>query len=166
MSDGVKLYDLDFYAWSEQQAGRIRAAAGAHPNLLIDWNEVAEEIKGLGKSLERELQSRLTTITEHLLKLQHSPASDPREGWRSTVLRERREIRLLLKQSPSLRRKVSMMLSDAGAEAAKDAARSLEARGEIDRKTAQIIAAQTLAEDQVTGDWLPDRLMASGDAPP
>ena len=69
MADDVKLYDLDFYAWSVQQAGRIRAAAGTHPNLLIDWNEVAEEIEDLGKSLERELYSRLTTIIEHLLKL-------------------------------------------------------------------------------------------------
>ena len=164
MADDASLYDRDFFAWTEQQAGRIRSAASTQLNLLIDWNEVAEEIEDLGKSLERELQSRLATIIEHLLKLQHSPTGDPHEGWQSTVLRERREVRLLLKQSPSLRRKVSAMLPDAGAEAARDAARGLETRGEIDRRGVQFVTAQMLAEEQVMGDWLPGRTMTSSEA--
>ena len=158
MADDVKLYDLDFYAWSVQQAGRIRAAAGTHPNLLIDWNEVAEEIEDLGKSLERELYSRLTTIIEHLLKLQFSPALDPREGWQYTVLRERGQIESLLKQSPSLRPKLPTLLPDARREATRVVTRVLKERGEIDRDGARIMAEQMLGEDQVLGDWLPGRL--------
>ena len=162
MTNDAKLYDLDFYAWSEQQAGRIRAAASTHPNLLIDWNEVAEEIEDLGKSLERELYSRLTTIIEHLLKLQFSPALDPREGWQYTVLRERGRVEALLKQSPSLRPKLPTLLPDARREATRVVARVLQERGEIDRSGARIMAEQMLGEDQVLGDWLPGRLtMAS-----
>ncbi len=68
MSQGADLYEREFVEWTEEQAARIRAAAGTHPNLLIDWEHVAEEIESLGRSDARELQSRLTTIIEHLLK--------------------------------------------------------------------------------------------------
>ena len=165
MSDGVKLYDLDFYAWSEQQAGRIRAAAGAHPNLLIDWNEVAEEIEDLGKSLERELQSRLATIIEHLLKLQFSPATDPRDGWEETVLRERGRIELLLAQSPSLRPKVPALLPGAQRIATKLVIASLRRHGEISEAGVRLLAAQAVTPEQALGEWLPNGRPLLGRAP-
>ena len=36
MIEDADLYERDFVAWTEGQAARIRAAAGTHPNLLID----------------------------------------------------------------------------------------------------------------------------------
>jgi hypothetical protein len=56
MSENADLYERDFVAWTEEQAGRIRAAAGTHSNLPIDWERVAEEIEDLGKSDARELR--------------------------------------------------------------------------------------------------------------
>ena len=53
-------------------------------NLLLDWENLAEEIDDLGPSIRHQLRSRISTIIEHLLKLEHSPASRPRRGWMDT----------------------------------------------------------------------------------
>src|SRR5215212_8778390 len=103
MSESADLYERDFVAWTEEQAARIKAAAGTHPNLLIDWDRVAEEIEDLGKPTARELLGRLATTVEHLLKLQHPPAEAPRAGWAGTVVRARTEAEDLMEESPSLR---------------------------------------------------------------
>lgn len=71
-------------------------------NLLVDWASVAEEIEDLGTARRSELRSRLQTIVEHLLKLEHSPALDPRAGCKDTIAHERMEIENLLDENPSL----------------------------------------------------------------
>jgi hypothetical protein len=65
--------------WAEAQAEGLRRAAEAGSNLPLDWYNLAEEIESLGRSQRRELRSRLATIIEHLLKLQFSPAMEPRD---------------------------------------------------------------------------------------
>src|SRR3954468_5676892 len=99
-------YDGDLALWAEDQARALRSAAQARINLPIDWENVAEEIESLGKSQGRELASRIGTIMVHLMKLQASPATEPRAGWRETVIEQRNEIRRLMEDSPSLRRSV------------------------------------------------------------
>ena len=76
------LYQEDFVRWSAEQARAIRDAAGARLNtpVPIDWENVAEEIESLGRSERTALRSRLAVIVEHLLKLQASPARQPRRG--------------------------------------------------------------------------------------
>ena len=95
------LYEEDFVLWAETQAVALRQAADAGSNLPLDWVNIAEEIESLGRSQRRELKSRIANLTEHLLKLELSSASQPRAGWLETVGRERREIELLLEDSPS-----------------------------------------------------------------
>src|SRR5437763_16114365 len=99
----VQLYEEDFVRWTEQQSNALRAAAGLGTNLPLDWENLAEEIESLGRSLRHELRSRIAVILEHLLKLEHSRAIDPRRGWIETIVRERSEIELLLAENPSLR---------------------------------------------------------------
>ena len=163
MIEDADLYERDFVAWTEEQAARIRAAAGTHPNLLIDWDRVAEEIEDLGKSTARELQSRLTTIIEHLLKLQHSPAEEPRAGWVGTVVRERAAAENLMEESPSLRARLGVLLARANWAAAKIVGAELEARHEIRPAEARSLGVPELAPDQVLGDWFPDRPRAADD---
>src|ERR671921_278798 len=91
MSDSTELYDQDFLLWTEQQATLLRESAGRRLNFPLDWENLAEEIESLGKSQRAELRSRLTTIIEHLLKLEHSTAREPREGWEDTVGRTRHD---------------------------------------------------------------------------
>lgn len=105
MSD---LYDDDIVLWSEHQAEllRRRAAGQLVNDTDLDWLNIAEEIESLGKSDARELASRITTILIHLIKLRASAAVEPRAGWLATILEQRDQIELLLKDSPSLRQKV------------------------------------------------------------
>ena len=80
-------YDADLTLWAESQARALRDAGHAGTNLPIDWENVAEEIEALGKSQARELASRVAIILVHLMKLEASPASEPRAGWQETIAR-------------------------------------------------------------------------------
>jgi Domain of unknown function DUF29 len=151
MSD---LYDTDILLWSEQQAGLLRRlAAGEHINDSADWQNIAEEIEALGKSQARELASRIATVLEHLIKLEASPAADPRAGWRSTIRRERREIERLLADAPSLRPTVSAVIERELASAREAVRDDLADRREQPRLD---MATLSYTAEQALGTWLPD----------
>jgi hypothetical protein len=153
MSDSAaRLYEKDFVRWTEQQSGALREASRFPTNLPLDWENLAEEIESLGRSQRRELRSRLMAILVHLLKLEHSPAPDPRQGWMDTIERERSEIELLLEDSPSLRREVARMIASGTQRAARLAAGGLSRHGE---KTSDL-AVPNYTEEQVLGDWFPE----------
>ena len=109
-------YEEDLYAWTQEQAALLRPREYD----ALDWGNLAEEIAAVGGSDRRKLESRLCVILLHLLKGQAQPA---RRGasWRKTLRTQRREIRKLLKQSPSLRRQLSALIRDAYTDAVKDA---------------------------------------------
>ena len=46
------LYDEDFFAWSQQQAEALRAAARGGWNQPLDWHNLAEEIEDLGNPID------------------------------------------------------------------------------------------------------------------
>jgi hypothetical protein len=109
-------YEDDLFAWTQEQAALLRA----HAADAIDWENLAEEIESMGRRDRRELKSRLTVILLHLLKWQAQP--DQRGmSWRKTLRTQRREIRDLLQQSPSLRREVPELIRDAYPDAVRDA---------------------------------------------
>lgn len=145
-------YDTDLVVWSERQANLLRRmGAGHRVNDLIDWANVAEEIESLGRSDKRELRSRIATILEHLIKLQVSPGNDPRTGWRDTIIRARREIGRLLKDSPSLRPTVPDAIAEELPGAIEDAATGLHRYGQP-----PVPPDIAFTQDQVLGPWLPD----------
>ena len=72
-----ELYEQDLYAWAEAQADLLRRRRFAE----LDLEHVIEEIEDVGGSLYREVRSRIRTIMEHLLKLEHSAVTEPRAGW-------------------------------------------------------------------------------------
>jgi hypothetical protein len=69
-----------------------------------------------------------------------------------TIRRERREIRLLHEDSPSLTAEVSRMITRQGPQAAKDAGASLSGH---DEASAHLLPPSYTAE-QVLGDWFPE----------
>ena len=109
-------YDEDLYAWSLQQAASLRARRADS----LDWEHLAEEIAAVGGKDRRKLESRLCVILLHLLKWRAQPALRG-ASWRKTLRTQRREIRKLLRQSPSLRRDVPELIREAYADAVKDA---------------------------------------------
>jgi hypothetical protein len=112
MADTRALYEEDFVAWTEQQAKALRPARRTGSDQQLDWENLAEEIADLGRSVRRELRNQLTRIIHHLLKLQHSRATDPRRGRRSSVRTARSEIAALLKENPGYNE--SWLVSSAG----------------------------------------------------
>jgi hypothetical protein len=91
-------YEGDFHAWSVEQARLLRAGEFS----AIDIANVAEEIESLGRSDRREIRNRLTVLLMHLLKWRHQPEGRS-TGWSGTIREQRRQIELLLEESPSLR---------------------------------------------------------------
>jgi hypothetical protein len=156
MSEAADLYETDFYLWTQQQAAAIRAAAAARTNLPVDWEHVAEEIESLGGRDRRELESRIGTIIEHLLKLKISPAAEPRRGWIETIARSRAEIARILKASPSLRAQLDAMVAEEMAEAARLVIGLLRDWGELTPELAGRVRETSFTSQQVLGDWLPE----------
>jgi hypothetical protein len=158
-SSDAQLYEEDFVRWTEQQSLALREAAQAASNLPLDWENLAEEIESLGRSQRHALRSRIAVILEHLLKLDQSPATDPRRGWMDTIARERSDIEILLDDSPSLRGDVVRMVGDETKRAVRNATRALLRHGEGSPELIANLTAASYTEDQVLGDWFP------GDAP-
>jgi Domain of unknown function DUF29 len=148
----VDLYDEDLLLWSEQQARALRSAAHSGANLPIDWENVAEEIESLGKSLARELASRVSTILIHLMKLEASPAAEPRIGWAETIREQRDQIERALKEAPSLRKAVPDVIMEELDVARKRVRASLADYGEQPAVDLEQLAYTT---EQALGPWLP-----------
>ena len=89
MPDGPR-YGDDFYAWTQYQAAVLRTMRRADNRL--DREHVAEEIEDLGKSARNAVRSQVVRIIEHLLKLEYSPAVDPRSDWEASVIEARQAL--------------------------------------------------------------------------
>jgi hypothetical protein len=154
MSDQT-LYKEDFVAWSQEQVDALRVAARSFSNQLLDWENLAEEIEGLGISQKSALGSQIKRIIRHLLKLQHSPSRNPRRGWENSIIDARDEIEDLLDRSPSLRRDISAEIARQKPRAARLAIRDLGKRAEGDPAIAGRVRGTTYTPDQILGDWFP-----------
>jgi hypothetical protein len=145
-----ELYEEDLYAWSEAQTELLRRRRFAE----LDLEHVVEEIEDVGGSLYREVRSRIRTIMEHLLKLEHSAATEPRAGWERTIRRERADLAEDL--TPALRPRIEHGLARFYEPARIEAATALRTHGE---QAAADALPPTLPYtlDQITGDWLPSQ---------
>jgi hypothetical protein len=148
-------YDLDIYVWSQRQGALLRRlAAGERVNDAdLDWPNIAEEIETVGRSERTAMASHIANVIEHLIKLQASPAIEPRAGWHGTIGRARVEVERLFDDSPSLRREVSAIIARELPRSRRLAAIALAQHSETPRVDLQMLA---YSEDQVLGDWFPD----------
>jgi len=142
------LYVQDLYAWSKAQVDLLRAGRFAE----LDLEHVIEEIEDVGGALKRSVRNRIRTIIEHLLKLEHSPAKEPRAGWRATVRTQRVRLRDVL--TPTLRREVASELAEFYGDARGLAEGAL--RDHEDAAAAGLPATCPYSVDQITSDWLPN----------
>jgi tRNA threonylcarbamoyladenosine modification (KEOPS) complex Pcc1 subunit len=156
MPDLKTLYEEDTVAWSEQQAAALRAAARTGSNQFLDWENLAEEIESLGKSVRLGLRRQIARIIQHEVKLEHSPAVDPRSGWRHTIRQARVEIERILEDSPSLRREVPRLIQEETGRAVRLAISDMEEHGELDRLELPTLRKASFTEEQILGDWFPE----------
>jgi hypothetical protein len=102
-------YDQDFVAWSQEQARLLRSRQLSR----LDVEHLAEEIEDLGKRERRALASRLGVLMGHLLKWQAQPEYPSRKSWRANINTQRRAIRKLLDDNPSLRGQLDALVAEA-----------------------------------------------------
>lgn len=110
----ASLYEEDFYAWSQQQAERLRESSRSRISSLtgLDWEHLADEVEELGMSKLDELFSRYKVLVLHLLKWKYQ--ADRRSNrWRATANEQRYRIARLLRRNPSLRPKRMQEFLDA-----------------------------------------------------
>lgn len=94
----VNAYDGDVVAWAYEQAALLRAGKWSS----LDVENIAEEIEDVGKSVKRELSSRLAGLLAHLLKWKYQPSLRGK-SWLATIAVQRKAIARKLDKSPSLR---------------------------------------------------------------
>ena len=124
--DNRTLYERDFHAWTEQQIACLESRDAAE----LDWSHVAEEIRDMGISQRKALQSHLTVLVIHLLKLGYSRAGYPRRKWRHECDNARQEIADEMERSPSLKHHQDEALAKAWRDGRRKAMYQMESHGE------------------------------------
>lgn len=92
------LYEIDFYAWVQEQARLLRH----HQWSKLDLPNLIEEIESLGKQQRAEHRSRLKVLIGHLLKWEYQLERRSR-SWLMTIRVQRRDTQELLEENPSLK---------------------------------------------------------------
>jgi Domain of unknown function DUF29 len=102
------LYEADYYAWTQRMMQTLKARDFAH----LDVDNLIEEVGDMGINLRRGLRSHLSNLMLHLLKWQYQPSIQS-YSWRISIRNARLEVKLELRDSPSLSSKWGELTLDA-----------------------------------------------------
>ena len=147
-SKAGRLYEEDFYVWTEFQAELLRKGQFE----ALDLENLIEEVEGLGDAKRSAVLNNASNVIEHLLKLQFSPAEDPRRGWAESIVEHR--TRLELELTPRLRQILDEELPRVYALTRRSTERKLRLYGE-DAAADALPTDCPYMLDQITGDWWP-----------
>ena len=143
------LYDRDYQLWLESTINQLRQGDFQ----AVDWQNLLEELADLGKNNRRALESLLTRLLEHLLKLTYWQYQRDynQAGWKKEIRNFRIQIKKILKDSPSLKSYLREILP----ECYLDARNLLIDETELD---ASIFPVEVLAslEEILDQNWLPN----------
>jgi len=142
------VYETDFYVWALAQADLLRARRFD----ALDLDNLIEEVEGLADTKLSAVLNGARVVIEHLLKLEFSPATDPRNTWRASVREHRRRVQTDL--TPRIERLLADQLSRTYAMARDDAAAGMRDHGEQSAADA-LPATCPYSIEQITGDWWP-----------
>ena len=147
------LCDEDFYAWTQAQAKELRRFARLRPNAALDLAHIAEEIRDLGKSERDAVFSLAQRVMEHLLLIEHSPATDQRLHWADEIDGFRDQMKRKL--SPTIQRHLKRELGEVYADGRRMVERKMRRHGE-EPAIGGLPATCPYTLEQVLGDWLPE----------
>ncbi len=112
----LSLYEKDYQQWIERTIAQLQ-----HQNYdQVEWEHLIEEIKDMGRSERRGLESNLIVVLLHLLKWQYQPDHRSRR-WEGSILEHRRRINKALEDSPSLQPYLQTILAESYTAARKQA---------------------------------------------
>jgi hypothetical protein len=152
------LYEEDFYLWVQRQADLMRQGRLRD----LDLPHLIEEVEDLGSNLRNAVVSRAREIILHLLKLQYSPAIEPRRGWLDSVGKQRDDLELEI--TPSLRRHLTTELESIYQKARRRAVDDLARDGV---KPDQLPTGCPYSFDQISDPvWRPDNVHGVQDPAP
>ena len=100
------LYERDYVDWLQKNAALLRAGRLD----ALDAENLAEELEDMGRSDVRALGSHLTVVMLHLLKWQYQPQARS-SSWRGSIYNGRAAIADLLDDSPSLRQRLTGLVT-------------------------------------------------------
>ena len=140
-------YETDFYQWTQQQADLLRQ--GQFNRVDLDLENIAEEIESMGRNQRDAVESYLSNIIMHLLKWQYQPE---RRGtsWELSIDNGRYQVARKLRNNPSLKPQLSVMVSDEYPQARKNASR------ETGLPLTTFPEQCPFTVEQITGDYWPD----------
>ena len=103
------LYEKDYYLWLEKTIYLLENNRFSD----LDLENLIDEISSMGKSEKRSLESYLTRLLEHLLKLVYwqSELEYNQRGWKNEIRNFRLRIQQIIEDSPSLKPYVSEIFS-------------------------------------------------------
>lgn len=95
------LYENDYHLWVEETVKHLKAGEFQ----AIDWENLIEEIADLSKRQRDKLNSLVTRLWEHLLKLAYWQTERAYNAakWKSEIINFRLQINDLIADSPSLK---------------------------------------------------------------
>jgi len=109
MAVATSSYDADFFAWTQDQATALRRVAELRINLPgADLEHLAEEVEDMGNDVLAKIEGFVSQIVAHLLKLEYSPAPDPRRHWRGEITEWRATVRRRARRSPTALQQVDL----------------------------------------------------------
>ncbi len=93
----MNTYQTDFQRWIEEQTALLKGSQFGH----LDIGHLVEELESMGARDRREVINRLAVLLAHLLKWEYQPERRC-ASWRLTINEQRRQLALILEDSPSL----------------------------------------------------------------
>jgi hypothetical protein len=116
----IPKYEEDFYGWAMANASLMKEGKMSE----LDIENLIEEIESMGRSENRQLRNRLTLLLTHLLKWSFQTDRQCR-SWQNTIREQRKQVKNLLKENPSLKSKIQEDFQDAYEEGAKEAVQEM-----------------------------------------
>ena len=139
------LYEADYNLWIEQTVNQLKSG----DLQSLDLENLIEEIDSMGRNNRREVRSRLIVLMTHLLKWQYQPRKRSK-SWTNTINEQRLQLKLILKDSPSLKPFLQQVLDDCYEDARKEAAKETKLSPDT------FPTALPYSQDDVLSDFLPD----------
>lgn len=112
------IYEKDFFKWTKSQVSLLKKR-----NLdELDIDNLIEEIESLGGRDKRELKSHVIRLLMHLLKMKYQSEKQLDSNFLDHLLNySKREVQLIIEQSPSLRNELKKSYEKSYEKARKEA---------------------------------------------
>lgn len=138
-------YDSDYDAWLAFQITNLQQGQWHE----LDIPHLVEELEGLNKSNERELESYLIVLLTHLLKWEFQPQLQC-GSWSGLIKHSRNRIAKLFKQQKSLKHRVTEFIPEAYEDAKEIASEETKIKIHLFPKNCPYSTEQLLDKN-----WLP-----------